>query len=86
MTEYPGVLHAFDDRAGPPWTNDSAPTSRGCDRVERDGVLFVRATGLPFTWDAPCVEHGVSGGYDEAATAAAKAGVTGFLKELFALP
>jgi dienelactone hydrolase len=85
MTEYAGVLHAFDGRAGRPWTAD-VPTSRNCHRVERAGVLVVSATGEPFTWDSPCVEYGVSGGYDAAATAHAKAAVSTFLTELFALP
>jgi dienelactone hydrolase len=85
MTEYAGVLHAFDGRSGRRWTAD-VPTSRNCHRIERAGVLVVDATGEPFTWDSPCVEYGVSGGYDEAATAHAKAAVSAFLTELFALP
>jgi dienelactone hydrolase len=86
MTEYPGVLHGFDDREGPHWVDATLPSARHCQRVERDGVLVVEATGLPFTWDAPCVEYRVTGGYDEAATAAAKAEVAAFLGKVLSLP
>jgi dienelactone hydrolase len=85
MTEYPGVRHGFDGRAGPPWTADLA-TSRNCRRVERDGVLVSESSGRPFTWSDPCVEYGVGGGYDEAATAHARAAVTVFLSGVFAIP
>jgi dienelactone hydrolase len=85
MTEYPGVLHGFDGRAGPPWAADLA-TSRNCRRVERDGVLVSETSGRPFTWSDPCVEYGVGGGYDAGATARAKTAVATFLTEVFALP
>jgi dienelactone hydrolase len=86
MTEYPGVLHGFDDHEGPRWVDATLPSARRCPRVERDGVLVVEATGLPFTWDASCVEYRVTGGYDEAATAAARAEVAAFLRGVFSLP
>ena len=86
MTEYPGVRHAFDGRAGPAWHGASLASSRGCQRVEVNGVLVSETTGQPFTWSDPCVEHGASGGYNEAATADAKAAVTAFLKQVFVLP
>ena len=78
MTEYPGVLHQFDGREGPPWTDPTAPTTRNCHRVERDGALVNAAT------DA-CVEYGPGGGYDEAAVASAQAALTALLTEIFDL-
>jgi dienelactone hydrolase len=86
MIEYPGVLHQFDGREGPPWTDPTAPTSRNCHRVERDGTLLNAATGQPFSFDDACIEYGPSLGYDADATAGAKAEVTAFLSALFDLP
>ena len=85
MTEYPGVLHAFDGGAGPVWSGPHA-TSRGCRRVEVNGVLISETTGEPFTYDDACIEHGVSGGYDAAATESAKAAVAALLRKIFELP
>ena len=86
MTEYPGVLHQFDGRDDGNWTDPTAPTSRNCRRVERDGVLLNAATGEPFSYDDACVEYGPGGGYDADATASAKAAVTALLRDVFALP
>jgi dienelactone hydrolase len=86
MTEYPGVLHQFDGRDDGGWVDPTAPTSRNCHRVERDGILVNSATGQPFSFDDACVEYGPGGGFDAAATADAKAEVTALLKEVFSLP
>jgi len=86
MTEYPGVLHQFDGRDDGDWTDPTAPTSRNCRRVERDGLLLNAATGRPFSYDDACVEYGPGGGYDADATAKAEASVTALFEEVFALP
>jgi dienelactone hydrolase len=86
MTEYPGVLHQFDGRDDGKWTDPTAPTTRNCRRVERDGLLMNAATGEPFSFDDACVEYGPGGGYDAAATAEAKSEVSVLLREVFALP
>lgn len=86
MTEYPGVLHQFDGRDDGNWTDPTAPTTRNCRRIERDGVLTNAATGEPFSFDDACVEYGPGGGYDASATADAKSRVSELLSEVFALP
>jgi dienelactone hydrolase len=86
MTEYPGVLHQFDGREARRWTDPTAPTTRNCRRVERDGVLVNADTGKPFSFSDACVEYGPSGGYDAAAVAGAQAAVAALLADIFDLP
>jgi dienelactone hydrolase len=86
LTEYPGALHQFDGEEVPKWVDATAPTTRNCHRVERDGVLVNAATGHPFTFADACVEYGPSMGYDADAVAHAQAAVTALLQQVFAMP
>lgn len=84
MTEYEGVLHAFDNARSPSrFTDSDAQTSRNCVRREQAGKLLNAATGRPFTYADGCVERGPSVQYNDAATTAAQAAVRAFLKEVF---
>lgn len=74
LIEYPRANHAFDARAISPAVQfPRAQTTRNCRTMEMENGLLVNArTGKPFTYDDPCVERGVTVGYDEQAASAAK--------------
>lgn len=81
LTEYPGAHHVFDfPPLQPPLKLAQAPTLRGC-RLEEgpDHSIVNAATRLPFTWQDPCVEHGTTVAYDEAALIASRKAVKEFL-------
>ncbi|WP_232072216.1 dienelactone hydrolase family protein [Paraburkholderia pallida] len=77
LTEYPGASHAFDSAAlTQPVQFPKAQTTRNCRTIEQENGLLVNArTGEPFTYNDPCVEHGVTTAYDEQAARAAKQAV-----------
>ncbi|AOY97131.1 carboxymethylenebutenolidase [Cupriavidus sp. USMAA2-4] len=74
LIEYPRANHAFDSRALTPAVQlPRAQTTRNCRTMELENGLLVNArTGKPFTYDDPCVERGVTVGYDEQAASEAK--------------
>jgi dienelactone hydrolase len=71
LVEFPGALHVYDNPASPPLTKlPNAQTTRNCPLIEEiaDGVLVNSATRQPFSYRTdPCVERGVSAGYNAAA-------------------
>jgi dienelactone hydrolase len=82
IKSYPKAIHAFDNIAGPAYfVQPKAQTSRKCFRIEEDGVLMNRETGLPFSWLDECVENGPAQQFNYDAATRAKAAVTEFLGE-----
>jgi dienelactone hydrolase len=81
MTEYPGAYHVFDSvLAGPPKKSPQSQTVRRCSMEEVEGGRILNsATKQVFTYDDPCVERGVTIGYDEAAARAAQKAVREFV-------
>ncbi|MDW9775137.1 alpha/beta hydrolase fold domain-containing protein [Sinorhizobium meliloti] len=80
MSEFPGVLHSFDNTSIPArnWSA-SWQTSRKCLRREENGRLVNPETGKPFSYADACVEYGPSVQYNDGATAKAQATVEAFL-------
>ncbi len=66
---YEGARHGFDDATLPARLPISGPSPRSCAFEERDGVIVDTATGQVASVDSPCVETGITIGYDEAARA-----------------
>jgi dienelactone hydrolase len=85
--EYPGAHHVFDNPlGGPPRHSPRSQTVRHCTLQESTGGQIINAkTNQPFTYDDPCVERGVTMGYDADAHAKAVSDVTEFLKATFNL-
>lgn len=72
---YEGAHHGFDDRSlawGVLHVRPSAPNPSGCSFEERDGVIVDVETGSAAGVGSPCVEPGVSFGYDADARDAAR--------------
>lgn len=86
MFEYEGALHAFDDVSqGPTPALLLSPLSpRNCAFEERDGRIIDPDTGKVAGVGSPCVESGVTAGYDAASAAQAKSDVMSFLEEALA--
>ncbi|MGF6791578.1 dienelactone hydrolase family protein [Paraburkholderia sp. 35.1] len=70
LTEFAGVNHIFDARAfAHPTSLPKAQTVRNCAWEEHSaGHLLNVKSNLPFSYADPCVERGVTIGYDESAT------------------
>jgi len=86
LTEFPNVLHLFDNPAVPPRLAVKTQTLRSCNvREEKLGLLVNTVTGRPFTWDDSCVENNTHFGYDEAAMRATHAAVRDLLRTVFDL-
>lgn len=82
MTEYPGVLHSFDNTTMPARnSSESWQTSRNCIRREENGQLINPETGKPFSYEDACVEYGPSVQYNDDATTKAQTAVKAFLLE-----
>lgn len=86
---YPDALHSFDD-IGLAWavTHRSldAVSPRECAFVERDGSIIDPETGEVAGVGSPCVQKGVTYGYDPDARDDAKRQLTALLSEVLALP
>jgi dienelactone hydrolase len=81
LREYERAHHLFDNPIMPLLRGVQNPTTRNCPLVERPtGNLVVRGTDRTFTFDDPCVEKGVTMGYDARAHQQAVHDVTAFLK------
>ena len=87
LFEYPGAHHVFDNPlGGPPRHSPRSQTVRHCTLQEgTDGQIINAKTKQPFTYDDPCVERGVTMGYNADAHAKALGDVTDFLKATFNL-
>jgi dienelactone hydrolase len=85
---YEGALHGFDIR-GLAWAvrhvQPSAVSPRSCTFVERDGTIVDAETGGIADVGAPCVERGVTLGFDADARASAEDDLLTFLDEIFEL-
>lgn len=84
LFEYEGALHAFDDLApGPfPALLLSPLSPRNCSFFEQDGRIIDPDTGEVAGVGSPCVESGVTSGYDPDAHAQAMVDVTTFLESV----
>ena len=89
LIELPGAHHGFDVPTLPAslWLPNVQSSSR-CHRVVEGapGEFVDGATGRPAVANDPCVTRGATVGYDPGAQRAAIAGVTQFLRAVFALP
>jgi dienelactone hydrolase len=83
LKEYPGAYHIFDNPVVPIQHVDSAQTGKRCSLEERAGEIINTQTGRPFTWDDPCVERGVTVGYDPRAHGEAVKDVKSLLVRIF---
>jgi dienelactone hydrolase len=84
LYRYPGAHHAFDDRSlawGVLHASPGTPSPRACTFVERDGVVIDPDTDKPAGVDSPCVELGVSYGYDADARRLARDELVAFLTD-----
>jgi dienelactone hydrolase len=77
LAEYPGARHVFDwALLKTPLPMPKAQTVRRCTIEEAaEGRLVNAQTRQPFTFKGPCVERGVTIGYDAQAAAEARAAV-----------
>jgi len=84
LAEYAGARHAFDwpHFSKPIVTNPAAQTTRNCVVTEREPGVLVSQSGKPFNYRDPCVEKGVSLGYDAEASADAYRSTIAFLKDV----
>lgn len=88
VTTYPNASHSFDNPLGSriPEPGVKSQTVRDCVVQEGpEGVLVNMQTGAPFTYADACVALGPHTGYDPDATSAARAEVTGMLRQVFRL-
>ena len=87
LLEYPGAHHVFDNAlGGAPRHSPRSQTVRNCTLQETAGGQIINArTKQPFTYDDPCVERGVTMGYNADAHAKALMDVTQFLREVLKL-
>jgi dienelactone hydrolase len=86
LIEYPGAYHAFDLQVIPATLLlPQAPTWRKCRFEEKpQGLISNSDTGQPATFsDEPCMERGVTIGYNAEATEAARKDVVEFLTKTF---
>jgi dienelactone hydrolase len=81
LTEYPGAGHVFDAQAlKQPMKLSQAQTTRNCQLEEAErGQIVNSKTRQPFTYNDPCVERGVTVGYNESAAVETKKAVTDFV-------
>lgn len=83
---YPGAPHAFDN-AGHAWgqlhASLGALSPRNCTFLERDGAIIDQDTGDVAGVGSPCVETGVTYGYDADARTAAERDLLDFLSGVF---
>jgi dienelactone hydrolase len=84
LVEYPGAYHAFDLQTIPATLRlPQAPTWRNC-RFEEKPKGVISDMGQPATSsNEPCMERGVTIGYNAEATDAARKDVVDFLSKLF---
>jgi dienelactone hydrolase len=77
LTVYPGAYHAFDyDKFKKPIKLAKAQSARNCKLKEvSPGRIINTESGKDFTYDDPCVERGVTVGYNADATIAAREAV-----------
>jgi len=87
LTEYPGATHAYDAfLLKEPLKLPNAQTQRNCLWKEADNGAVVNArTGVPFSFDDPCVERGPQVAYTAAATEATEKAVKELLTAAFKL-
>lgn len=84
--EYADAHHGFDEPTlGAEQSLLSAVSPRGCRFVEQEGTIIDPDTGNEAGVGSPCVEAGVTTGYDADAHAASILDVESFLTELFGL-
>jgi dienelactone hydrolase len=85
LVEYAGATHGFDYQTIQGTLQlPQAQTWRKCRLEEKpQGVIINSDTGLPATFDDPCIERGVSVAYSAEATDAARKDVVEFLNHLF---
>lgn len=84
LHEFDGAHHGFDDRSlawGVLHHSPGIPSPRGCSFVERDGVIVDPDIDAVAGVDSPCVERGVSYGYDADARRRAEEELVAFLTE-----
>ena len=83
---YAGAYHLFDNPGMPLGRNEESQTAKRCSWVERSTGQVVNATtGRPFTLDDPCVERGVTRGFNESAHTQADGDVRSLLIQIFGL-
>jgi len=87
LIEYPGAHHVFDNpMGGHPRHSPRSQTVRHCALQESPlGQIINSKTSQPFTYDDPCVERGVTMGFNAEAHAQAIGDVTEFLRVTFKL-
>jgi dienelactone hydrolase len=84
LYRYLGAHHAFDDRSlawGVLHASPTTPSPRACTFVERDGVIVDPEIDAPAGADSPCIQLGVSWGYDPDARRRAKDELLAFLSD-----
>lgn len=84
LHEYDGAHHGFDDRSLA-WSvlhhSPGIPSPRGCSFVERDGVIVDPDIEAVAGVGSPCVERGVTYGYDADARRRAEEELVAFLTD-----
>jgi dienelactone hydrolase len=88
LIEVPDAHHAFDNPLGPktPTVAKGSQSTRGCTLVEKPNGLIVNAvSGLPFTYQDPCVQVDPHLAYNEAGTIATRKAVKELLRTVFKL-
>ena len=86
INEYPGALHSFDNLMlgwAPTHMSLWALSPRGCEFVEVEGVIIDPETGQVAGVGSPCVESGVTYGYDQEARERAREDLLELLGRLF---
>jgi dienelactone hydrolase len=86
ITAYPNAPHAFDSPLLPnhPIVLTDAQTVRNCDiREQPMGTLINVASGQPFAYSDPCVEHDPHVGFDPEATSQVRPAVAAIVKAAF---
>jgi len=86
IVPYDGALHSFDNRTLA-WAvrhqQPSAVSPRACTFVERDGAIIDPDTGSVAGVGSPCVERGVTYGYDADAHEASERDLLALLDDAF---
>jgi len=83
LFEYPGALHSFDDPRTVSQTKYDALSPGNCAFIEQDSMIIDPETGTEAGIDSPCVQRGVSLGYNAQAEQQAVKDVAEFLKWVF---
>jgi hypothetical protein len=83
--EFAGAFHGFDWRAVPaPNRIEGVQTARKCVIEEGDdGYLLNAKTSQPFSYQDPCVEYGVTTGYQERASLETRIAVKDLISAVF---